>query len=101
MTPPTDRPSNPGLAWWPLGLALLILVALTLLPGLATDSSGRADHTAATLLFATMSAGFVRGVGFIPHNLPGRILLSGQATLIFALLAALRLMQIGRLPAIF
>jgi hypothetical protein len=38
---------------------------------------------------------------FIPYNLPARVLLSAPATGIYALLAALRLMQLGKLPAIF
>ncbi len=99
IDPPPARPA--GLAWLPLLLALLILIVMTILPGIATDPLGHADHTAALLLLATMSAGFVRGVGFIPHNLPARVLLSAPATGIYALLAALRLMQLGKLPAIF
>lgn len=92
---------NPGLAWLPLLLGLLILVVMTILPAVATDATGKADHPAALLLFAAMSAGFVRGVGFIPKNLVGRVLLSGPASFILILLAGLRLMQNGRLPAIF
>ena len=88
-------------AWLPLLLALLILVVMTILPAVATDASGKADPLAALLLFAAMSAAFVRGVGFIPNNLIGRVLLSGQASFILILLAALRLMQNGRLPGIF
>jgi predicted membrane protein len=97
----SGEPDKPGLAWLPLLLALLILIVMTILPGMATDAAGAADHTAATLLFGAMSAGFVRGVGFVPRNLIGRVLLSGAATVIFFLLACLRLMQNGRLPPIF
>ena len=96
-----DGSSGPGLAWLPLLLGLTILVVMTILPGVATDAAGKADHTLAILLFGAMSAGFVRGVGFIPDNLAGRALLSGAATIIFFLLACLRLMQNGRLPGIF
>lgn len=97
----SDTPDKPGLAWLPLLLALLILVVMTILPGMATNPAGAADHTAAMLLFGAMSAGFVRGVGFVPRNLIGRVLLSGETTIILFLLACLRLMQNGRLPAIF
>ncbi len=97
-----DMPDcRPGLAWLPLLLALLILVVMTILPGVATDAAGKADHPAAMLLFGAMSAGFVRGVGFVPINLIGRMLLSGQASFLLFLLAIFRLIQIGRLPAIF
>lgn len=97
----SDEPDQPGLAWLPLLLALLILIVVTVLPGVATDANGKADHTAAMLMLSAMSAGFVRGVGFIPRNLIGRVLLSGAAAVILFLLACLRLMQNGRLPAIF
>lgn len=87
---------NAGIAWLPLSIALLILVVMTILPGLATDAAGRADHPAAMLLFWAMSAGFVRGVGFIPlHWLP-RWLLSGYASSAALLAALLRLDAIGR-----
>jgi predicted membrane protein len=98
---PAGEPDKPGLAWVPLLLALLILVVMAVLPGMATKASGAADHTAAMLIFGAMSAGFVRGVGFVPRNLIGRALLSGETTVILFLLACLRLMQNGRLPAIF
>ena len=90
-------PASPGLAWLPLGIALGILGLMTVMPGLAATTDGRADHLAALLLFAAMSAGFVRGVGFVPlHRLP-RLLLSGPACLLFLLFALLRLSANGRL----
>jgi predicted membrane protein len=55
------------IAWLPLGLALLIMFALTLYPPLLQRADGHADHTAASFLFYAMSAGFVRGVGFVPR----------------------------------
>lgn len=85
-----------GLAWLPLGIALLILVLMTVLPGIATDAAGHADHPAALLLFWSMSAGFVRGVGFVPlHWLP-RWLLSATACVAAFTLAIIRLDSIGR-----
>ena len=69
----------------PAGLALLIalaiLLALTLYPRFLAARDGGADHAAALLLCWAMSAGFVRGVGFVPRQrLPG-LLLSGWAVL--------------------
>jgi len=84
-----------GIAWLPLTIALLILIVMTVLPGIATKASGHADHPAAMLLFWSMSAGFVRGVGFVPlHWLP-RSLLSTAASLVALLAALARLDAIG------
>lgn len=82
---------QPGIAPLPLGIALAILVLLTVLPGLATDAAGQADHTGAMLLFWSMSAGFVRGVGFIPHHPLPRWLLSTTACVMTLALAGWRL----------
>jgi len=85
-----------GIAALPLGIALLILVVMTVLPGIATDAAGHADHPAAMLLFWSMSAGFVRGVGFVPlHWLP-RWLFSAGASVAALLLSLVRLDAIGR-----
>ncbi len=94
MAPDAGRP---GIAGLPLGIGLTLLAVLTVLPGLATDAAGRADHVAALLLFGAMSAGFVRGVGFIPHHRLPRLLLSTAACLSLLLLAGLRLAANGRL----
>lgn len=92
--------ATPGMAWLPLGLALLLTAALTIFPGLATDAAGRADHPAALLLFWAMSAGLVRGVGFIPRHWLAHWPLSGPACLIALLLALARLKAIGN-PFLF
>ena len=94
----TSRTSKPpGVAFLPLGIALILLVLMTILPSVATDAHGKADHPAALLIFWAMSAGFVRGVGFIPlHWLP-RLLLSGYACALSLALALLRLYVIGRI----
>lgn len=60
-----------------LALAVLIMVAGTLYPPLMTDSAGHADHAQTSLLLWAMSAGFVRGVGFMPRRAVWRWLLSG------------------------
>lgn len=77
-------------------IAIAILVVMTILPGIATDLAGRADHPLAVLLFAAMSAGFVRGVGFIPHNRVLRLMFSTPAPLLFLALAIWRMMTLGR-----
>jgi predicted membrane protein len=56
------------------------MVAGTLYPPLMADASGQAEHGLAMALFWAMSAGFVRGVGFVPRFLPWRWLFSGWAS---------------------
>jgi predicted membrane protein len=99
MTVSTDKlpPGMPGIAWLPLSVGLAVLLVMTILPGIATDASGRADHTAAMLIFWSMSAGFVRGVGFVPYHWTPRLLLSSAACLVALALALLRLQFLGRL----
>lgn len=77
----------------PLALfaALLLLAVMTVHPALATHADGRPDMPAALLLFWAMSAGFVRGVGFVPRHVLPRLLLSGMACAVALLLAAARL----------
>ena len=89
--PNEDAAGQPGLALLPLFIALALMLLMTVLPALATNRHGQADHPAALLIFWAMSAGFVRGVGFIPrHTLP-RLLLSGLACGLALLLAGVRL----------
>ncbi|KAB2928552.1 MAG: hypothetical protein F9K30_00800 [Dechloromonas sp.] len=90
-------PEAPRLAALPLTIGLVLLIVMTILPGIATDAGGRADHTAALLIFWSMSAGFVRGVGFIPRHWLPRLLLSAQACAIALGLAGIRLFLQGRL----
>lgn len=79
-----------GIAWLPLFIAIAITALMTVYPNvLVTDAAGngRADHMSAVLLFWSMSAGYVSGVGFIPrHRLPA-LLLSGRASLLALALA--------------
>ncbi len=84
--PETERAA--GLALLPLGIAILVTVVLTVYPPLLVHASGKADHTAATLALWSMSAGYVRGVGFIPHNPLLRHLFSTPVCLLTLLLAA-------------
>ncbi len=72
-----------------LATALALMVAATVDPRLLADAAGHADHALAMAVFWAMSAGFVRGVGFVPRLTGIRWLLSGWACLIALLLAAL------------
>ena len=73
--------------------ALGLMLAGTLYPPLLTDAAGHADHRLASLLMWAMSAGFVRGVGFVPHHWLWRALFS-VPTMLLALGAAL-LLKLG------
>ncbi|MFT3718213.1 cyd operon YbgE family protein [Pseudorhodoferax sp.] len=73
-----------------LALAVSIMLAGTLYPPLLADAQGQADHRLALALFWAMSAGFVRGVGFVPRRAPWRWLFSGPAAAL-ALAVALAL----------
>lgn len=90
------HPDAPGLAFLPLAVGLVLLVVMTILPGIATDAGGQADHPAALLIFWSMSAGFVRGVGFIPRHWLPRLLLSSLACGLALGLALVRLALLGR-----
>ena len=80
----------PGLAFLPLMIAIVITLVLTIYPLVLSKADGKADHLAATLLFWAMSAGFVRGVGFVPKHRVLRLLLSTTAcVLLFVLSVAL------------
>lgn len=75
-----------------LGLGLML--GGTLYPPLFADAQGRADHGLALLFFWAMSAGFIRGVGFVPRARLWRALFSPAACAL-ALLAALGLKLAG------
>ncbi len=93
----TSYPAPPGMAFFPLLTGILLMVVMTALPNIATDSHGKADHTAALLLFWSMSAGLVRGIGFIPRNWLSRALLSSLACLLSLMLGITHLVQSSRL----
>lgn len=85
MTPET---ASTRVHWPCLLLALAIMLGGTLYPLLFARGDGRADHGFALALFWTMSAGFVRGVGFAPRARIWRLLFSGGSCLAGLLLAA-------------
>lgn len=62
-----------------LAVGLAIMVGGTVYPLMMAKASGRADHGLALLLFWAMSAGFVRGVGFVPRSRVWRWSFSGWA----------------------
>jgi predicted membrane protein len=88
QVPPTS--DSAGIAMLPLGLALTITVVATAWPPLLMVG-GKADHLAANLLFWSMSAGFVRGVGFVPKHQWARWLWSSTSCYGALVLFALRL----------
>lgn len=76
LAPDSSSP-QPGLHWPTLVVALLIMAGGTLYPPAMADSAGKADHNLAMALFWAMSAGFIRGVGFVPRFWLWRWLFSG------------------------
>ncbi|MBS1161135.1 MAG: hypothetical protein H6R15_3554 [Proteobacteria bacterium] len=96
--PDDDAGGQPGLALLPLLTALALMLLMTVLPSLATNRLGQADHPAALVIFWAMSAGFVRGVGFVPRHVLTRLFFSGLACALALLLALARLGWLGRLP---
>jgi predicted membrane protein len=95
MNAPTvaASPAAPRTQWPGLAVALVIMVAGTLYPPLMADAAGKADHNLAMALFWAMSAGFVRGVGFVPRLWVWRALFSGWACAAALLLAAVLKLQ--------
>ena len=87
------EPTGTRLHWPCLLVGLAIMLVGSAYPLLFTDAAGRADHGLAMLLLWAMSAGLVRGVGFVPRAWPWRALFSGAAcALALGLTAALRFM---------
>ena len=84
-----NAPAPTSLQWPSLTAGLVVMLASTAYPLAFARADGRADHGLALLLFWAMSAGFVRGVGFIPRRWTWRLLFSGWACLAALALAAL------------
>jgi predicted membrane protein len=64
-----------------LAVAIIIMLVATVYPPLMVDATGKVDHGLMTVLFFAMSAGFVRGVGFVPQAFAWRWLFSSWACL--------------------
>lgn len=90
---PASPPAPPRVQWPSLAVALLIMLGGTLYPPVMADAAGKADHNLAMALFWAMSAGFVRGVGFVPQRWIWRALFSGWACAAALLLAAVLKLQ--------
>ena len=74
-----------------LAAGLIVMAVGTVYPYIAANGAGHADHALAMLLFWAMSAGLVRGVGFIPRHWVWRVLFSGwSCELALALFGLLR-----------
>ena len=84
-----NAPAPTSLHWPSLTAGLVVMLASTAYPLVFARADGHADHGLALLLFWAMSAGFVRGVGFIPRHRAWRVLFSGWACLAALALAAL------------
>ena len=69
--------------------ALVIMCVVTLYPPLLTNGAGHADMVMAMAVFFAMSAGFVRGVGFLPRAWLWRGLFSGWACAVALALAGM------------
>ena len=70
----------PARAHWPsLAVAVALMVVGSVHPLLLAGADGQADHSLAMAWFWAMSAGLVRGVGFIPRRTVFRWLLGGPA----------------------
>lgn len=68
-------------------VALAIMLGGSVYPLMFARADGTADHGLALALFWAMSAGFVRGVGFVPRARGWRLLFSGWSCLAGVLLA--------------
>jgi predicted membrane protein len=60
-----------------LAVALSIMLVGSLYPPLMTNAAGQVNHGLALALLCAMSAGFVRGVGFMPRHAIWRLVFSG------------------------
>jgi predicted membrane protein len=89
-----DNPVGTALHLPSLAVALLLMGVGTLYPPLLVNSAGHADHALASAVFWAMSAGFVRGVGFVPRAWWWRVLFSGWSCA-FALALAVALKWLG------
>ena len=85
-TMPPSPTTHSSLHFPCLGVALAIMLAGTIYPLWLTGSNGNVDHGLLMALFWAMSAGLVRGVGFVPHATPWKLLFSGWSCLAALLL---------------
>ncbi len=78
-------------AWnWPLFVwGLVVMVVINISPMVLIDSTtGKTNHWMVMFLLMSMSASFVRGVGFVPKHALPRVLLGALAAVLYAAIAA-------------
>ncbi len=71
-----------------MAAGVCVMLLATLHPPRMTSAEGGADHGMAAARFMAMSAGLVRGVGFVPERALLRWLFSGWTCLAALMLAA-------------
>ena len=71
-----------------LMLGIILMLLGSFVPTVFADGQGKPDHTIATLVFWSMSAGFIRGLGFIPKHWFFRWIFGGWAALLTFVAAA-------------
>ena len=82
---------------WPLLIiAIAIMLLLVAYPPVVIGTQGRVQYVPLLLILWSMSAGFVRGIGFIPHQVLLRLLLSKMACY-FTLATFIEIVLIHRL----
>ena len=69
-------------------VALTIMLAGSIYPLVLARTNGSVDHSFLLAMLWAMSAGLVRGVGFVPRALGWRLLFSGGSCFTGLLLAA-------------
>jgi len=84
----TPVPAHAAIHLPSLLAALSIMLGGTIYPFLMMRSDGTANHSLALSLFWAMSAGMVRGVGFVPRAWVWRALFSGWSCLAALILAS-------------
>lgn len=86
-SPEKDPPQGAAIHIPSLFIALTIMLVGSVYPLLFAGPDGKADHGLATALFWAMSAGLVRGVGFVPRAWVWRLFFSGWSCVVALLLA--------------
>lgn len=79
-----------------LTLGIVCMLLGSFVPTVFADGQGQPDHAIATLVFWSMSAGFIRGLGFIPRARFFRWIFGGWAAL-FTLVGAAALWTMSRM----
>lgn len=67
------------------------MIALSIYPGFLVRTTGEVNRLSAYMLFWSMAAGFIRGVGFIPKMRVLAIIFSGPACLIAFIISIVNL----------